>query len=578
LKARSRTGAFLRDACDEILGRRPSVVGFTSVFQQHAASLATARLIKAAAPHVFIVFGGANCEGVMGAETLRQFPFVDAVVSGEADHVLAELVRRRLDGREIASLPGVRSRSATRLEMASDCVSNGPLVSDLDALPYPDYRDYFRRFARSPLAERWTPGVCIETSRGCWWGERHHCTFCGLNGSTMTYRSKSAPRALAELTFLARRHEGCDVVAVDNILDLQYFKDFVPRLAARRVKLGLFYETKSNLKREQIAALHEAGVRRIQPGIESLSDEILRLMRKGVSGLQNIQLLKWCRELGVEPIWNFLWGFPGESATEYARMAQQIPLLAHLRPPVSFGALRLDRFSPNFNEAHTLGFRDLTPFSAYRHVYRGLPDRAIANLAYYFDFSYQHPHPVDEYTQPLRRALSWWQRVAARSALFSHDTNARLFIWDLRPRARRPLTIVAGVDRALLQACDRIADLCGLTAIALAIDSRLDGPAVAARLEALVADGLLLREETRYLALAIPLGEYQPPAAAMRRFYEVAHRLGVRRPSGLIVPLNPPAGQRARRKQVSVSARRRSPRSLRPPRFALNRQGDLVIR
>ena len=52
-------------------------------------------------------------------------------------------------------------------------------------------------------ARDWQPSVFVETSRGCWWGERMHCTFCGLNGATMAYRSKSAPRALAELTHLA---------------------------------------------------------------------------------------------------------------------------------------------------------------------------------------------------------------------------------------------------------------------------------------------------------------------------------------------------------------------------------------
>ena len=69
--------------------------------------------------------------------------------------------------------------------------------------PIPDYRDFFEQFERSRFGRGWQPSVFVETSRGCWWGERMHCTFCGLNGATMTYRSKSAPRALAELTHLA---------------------------------------------------------------------------------------------------------------------------------------------------------------------------------------------------------------------------------------------------------------------------------------------------------------------------------------------------------------------------------------
>ena len=173
----------------------------------------------------------------------------------------------------------------------------------------------------------------VETSRGCWWGERMHCTFCGLNGATMAFRSKSAPRALAELTHLAARHPGCDIQVVDNILDLKYFKTLLPELAERKLNVSLFYETKSNLKKDQVRLLRDAGVMTIQPGIESFSDRVLKQMKKGVSGLQNIQLLKWCKEIGVHPIWNFLMGFPGESPDDYFEMAELSARVCHLPQP-----------------------------------------------------------------------------------------------------------------------------------------------------------------------------------------------------------------------------------------------------
>ncbi|MCI0442202.1 radical SAM protein, partial [bacterium] len=106
----------------------------------------------------------------------------------------------------------------------------------------------------------------------------------------------------------------------DSILDLRYYKDYIPKLAERTTKLDLFYEVKANLKKVQIRLLRDAGVRTIQPGIESFSNSILQLMGKGVSALQNIQLLKWCKELGVSVYWNLLWGFPGEDPLEYDRM------------------------------------------------------------------------------------------------------------------------------------------------------------------------------------------------------------------------------------------------------------------
>jgi len=155
----------------------------------------------------------------------------------------------------------------------------------------------------------------------------------------------------------------------------------------------LFYETKSNLKKEQVRLLRDAGVTMIQPGIESFSDEVLRLMKKGVSGLQNIQLLKWCKEIGVEPLWNFLLGFPGETPDEYARMAAVMARVCHLPGPTGVTAIRLDRFSPNFIDAAQFGFTRVRPLPFYGFIY-DLPEDTRRNLAYYFSYEYKKKKPA----------------------------------------------------------------------------------------------------------------------------------------------------------------------------------------
>jgi ribosomal peptide maturation radical SAM protein 1 len=558
LRAREQVEGFLQDCLDEIVAARPRVVGFTSIFQQHLASLALARRVKAALPETLIVMGGANCEGVMGAETVRQFPFVDAVVSGEGEVALPEICRRALEGRSFADVAGVRTPGRVADEFRSGQFSNAATVSHMDDLPYPDYDDFFVQFEASRYSREWEASLFFETSRGCWWGERNHCTFCGLNGTSMAFRSKSAGRAVAELEGMVRGHPGCDVQVVDNILDMAYFKSLLPMLAERKLGVDLFYETKSNLKKEQIRLLREAGISRIQPGVESLSDSVLRLMRKGVSGLQNIQLLKWCKELGVEPHWNVIWGFPGEDPAEYARLAELTPHLTHLPAPVGYSDVRLDRFSPNFFDADALGFKDVRPLASYRHVYPDLSDEAVGNLAYFFGFTHREPRDVDSYVAPLARELKSWTRAARRgdSDLFSVEVGGLLLLWDLRPRARRTLTVLSGPEKALYEACDAAADL---RALGLALRSRgfddLDGALVSRTLGRFVDDGVAVSDRSRYLALAVPLGEYVPARAVLGRFVRVARSLGM--------PL------------------RRGPRplaSLGPADFSLSAEGDLVVR
>src|SRR5262245_11499391 len=290
LGARNKVEQFLDKCLERILECRPRIVGFTTTFQQHVSSLSLAKRLKASCHNIFTVFGGANCAGSMGFETLRQFGFVDAVVSGEGDFVFPELVRCVLHGKPISDLGGVFSRRA--LPLLNQVSSSAAVVTDMDTLPLPDYEEYFTQFNENRAELSKTPNLLFETSRGCWWGEKHHCTFCGLNGQSMSYRSKTARRALDELVELTRRYPGCSVNVVDNILDMRYFKDFIPMLAARKLGIELFYEVKANLKKDQLSLLRAAGINALQPGIESLSDIVLRIMRKGVTALQNIRLLK----------------------------------------------------------------------------------------------------------------------------------------------------------------------------------------------------------------------------------------------------------------------------------------------
>ena len=313
IDARGRVDAFLDDCLRQVLEERPPAVVFTSVLQQQFPALALAKRIKTAAPSTLVVFAGADWDGAMAAEVARRFSFVDAAVAGEPELVVPDLVQRYLGRRRFDHLQGVYTPATVE---GTTAFRSAPPVRDLDALPFPDYDDFFAQLEASTVERDEDPRLQFETSRGCWWGEKQHCTFCGLVGADMTYRSKSAARALDEIAYLADRYPGYPLWATDFIFDMKYFRDLVPELASRAPGVELFFEIKSNIRKDQLRMLRDAGITVVQPGIESFSDPILAMMRKGNRGLQNVQFLKWCKELGVKPFWNIIWGFPGEPARE----------------------------------------------------------------------------------------------------------------------------------------------------------------------------------------------------------------------------------------------------------------------
>src|SRR4030095_16127246 len=71
----------------------------------------------------------------------------------------------------------------------------------LDETPLPRFEEYFDRLAKTSFATELDADVQLvyESARGCWWGAKSHCTFCGLNGSSMAFRSKSPARVVQEL-------------------------------------------------------------------------------------------------------------------------------------------------------------------------------------------------------------------------------------------------------------------------------------------------------------------------------------------------------------------------------------------
>ena len=185
-----QAGAFVEEFVSRPSLAKYDVMGFSTSFGQNVASLALAKRIKERHPDKIIVFGGANCEGNMGKQILRSFRFVDYAFSGDGDVSLPLFLTALADGAEV-ELPGVFAQGS-RLDMREDV---RPLTrEEMDGMPYPDFSDFFDAIAATPEGRDYVLGIPIEGSRGCWWGEKHQCRFCGLNGLTMKYRSKSPER------------------------------------------------------------------------------------------------------------------------------------------------------------------------------------------------------------------------------------------------------------------------------------------------------------------------------------------------------------------------------------------------
>ena len=382
-----------------------AVVGFTCTFEQNTPAFALARRIKEKHPQIIIVFGGANFDGCMGEEYLKALPFIDYVVIGEGDISFPQLIDRIARGTVGVGVPGVIGRAGGKLVGGGTSVS----VSNLDGLPDPNYDEYFNtlfQLGRERVIGDQPPLLLLETARGCWWGEKHHCTFCGLNANGMKFRSKPAVRVRDELRRLSARYKIVNFEAVDNIMDLDYLDQLCEPLTGQRSDYQIFYEVKSNLTPAQLRKMARAGITSIQPGIESLNSHVLSLMRKGTSKLINVRLLKWAHYYGIRVGWNILTGFPGELPEDYEEQIETLKQIVHLPPPAGAGPIWLERFSPYFFDS-SFQAKNVKPKAAYRFIYRE-SEFDLEKIAYFFDHEFEAPR-LDKQHEKLYDVVNDWK-------------------------------------------------------------------------------------------------------------------------------------------------------------------------
>ncbi|NQZ21017.1 MAG: RiPP maturation radical SAM protein 1 [Colwellia sp.] len=520
LSTRDKAENYIHELANRLLAQSPKIVACTSTFQQNCASLALLRVIKEKNHSVITMMGGANCEGIMGQTISESFSWVDYIFSGECDDVIGKFIDKLMKDEFIGAhnLPHgfICQRNEDLLLSQNELSAKPPrgYIEDMAQVGTPIYDSYFSTLNDLQLTEKIKPGLLAETSRGCWWGAKKHCTFCGLNGASMTHRAKSSEAVLAEFQELHQKYKINKLEIVDNILPMEYMKTVLPALSKEK-KYNIFYETKSNLKKEHVAQLAEAGVKWIQPGFESLHDDFLKLVAKGATGIQNISALKWCLNFGVRVSWNLLCGAPNEKAHWYEEMAEIIPLIVHLQPPHhELIKIRYPRFSPYFKDPEKYGLT-LAPLQSYQHVYP-LTGQALANIAYFFDekstkekdvfsLSVGNVHEVAGHKLLQEQVTQWSQQWSSSAAplLYMSDQDESIVVIDTRKVATSFTHQLTGLTAVIYRLCEEPVSKSRLVNKLIKLGLSSDKIEVNEALEILVKNKLLLSLSNCYLALAL---------------------------------------------------------------------------
>jgi ribosomal peptide maturation radical SAM protein 1 len=447
---------YLNECVVKVLAERPTLVGFSCMFDQTIASVALAKLLKEHQPNLFVVLGGYGMQGPAALQIMQSFPWIDCVSHGEGEDVIVPLARASVDRDLLPSIPGLLYRPGLTSNSDSDKPGIAPTPQkqkpNIDESPTPNYDDFFADLAT--LADQNRVRVIfdtlpIETSRGCWWGQVHHCVFCGIDKETMKYRAKKPERTLEILRDLRERYSISSFRISDYILPSTYFKTLLPRLAALpdSAKYRLTCEIKANMSYEKFELMKNAGFTEVQPGVESFSSSVLKKMDKGVSAIQNIYTLLLGARFGIKVHFNFLFGFPTDRIEDYHAMATTLPLIYHLEPPNDeMCPVQITRFAPLQTNPERFGIKAPSRHhSDYDVVFSTnfLANRRfdLSNYCYYFEHTYTHSADLEELYSLLAVQVRYWRKAHEewRAALEWEATSDGIAFSDSRygPTVRR---------------------------------------------------------------------------------------------------------------------------------------------
>ncbi|MBN1793653.1 MAG: radical SAM protein [Candidatus Omnitrophica bacterium] len=316
-----RLESHLEQGVNSILKNRTKTIGFSVTASNRLFTLEMIRRIKERDRSRFIIVGGIGCytEG----ERLIFLPpgMVDAFVIGEGEEILVDLLDSLENKRPLANVSGC-------IYWTGEGYSRGvprPLVEHLDSIPFPTFDEFpldLYLYGRKSFDEFTMKHTPILGSRGC----VNRCAFCNDVAIWPSFRHRSARHICDELFYESKKRnitafvfqdltingnllllrEMCRLFKSKLIDDFRFPVRWVSNVIARK---GMDHDTFTLMK--------NAGCHTLMFGIESGSDKVLKLMRKGYTSESAAKVLQECKRSGIAVWINLIVGFPGEGEREF---------------------------------------------------------------------------------------------------------------------------------------------------------------------------------------------------------------------------------------------------------------------
>jgi radical SAM superfamily enzyme YgiQ (UPF0313 family) len=294
-----------------------SIVGLTSVTENHREAIRIARILKAMDREVLVVMGGVHAT-FASDQLLRRYEDLDVIVLGEGEYTMLNLVKVWMRDRDLRSVKGISYREGKKIVVTEPRKK----IENLDELPYPAFHllslSSIEDYPTLKDKDRILP---ILTSRGC----PFHCVFCAtsvLHGKK--YRKRTAKSVVDEIEYNNKKYHANGVAFIDDIftLDQKRTKNVCDEIKRRCLSIKWACSTRVDCVTPQLLKnMKEAGCFNIFYGIESVNDHVLQKAEKGFNLEQVRKAIRWTQQQDIKIDASFILGLPCETRETIGKMA-----------------------------------------------------------------------------------------------------------------------------------------------------------------------------------------------------------------------------------------------------------------
>ena len=477
------------------------IIGFTLNYGQFLPSLAIAKKIKEKYPKKIIVFGGSTTINELGKRVLNAFDWIDFIVSGEGEEALFLLSN---EFENYSTIPGLIYRKN------NDIIWNkNDNFIDINTLPYLDFKSYFQDLSIiSDEVQQYYAlfgRLPIELSRGCWW---NNCTFCNISVYNKKYREKTVERFVEELNYLSETYKNLTFQVIGNTLPQNDYRKLCEKIISLGKDFNLYIEARAGqLKSDDYTLLKKAGFCNIQTGIEAFSSNYLKKINKGVKLIDNIAVLKYCKENSIYNNYNLIVNYPNEDHIDFLETIHNIEFIKDYIDPPQISQFVVGYDSPIYKNPDQFNIEKLEYKIIDTIMY---PPEVLKNDFFFFN-QFKRKKEIKE--NRWKSLVEDWktiienrghEAVKRKTTIEKHvfyyiDGKTYLKIYDNRNHGNVMIYVLNSQEREIILACENIISLDTLKEKL----SHISGNELNNMLKIFVEAGIIFKEED--LLLSLPL-------------------------------------------------------------------------